>query len=126
MEPSSGLTTAGDILPLCLSVSIFRLRFSTSSGDFGLLTKDKGSEELCSSLTDLAGDGDLVTDSGLAAGDLARTEWAGVVLVIDTPDDKEETAEEDDEVEEGLVTSEMGSVVCLVGGSLSCGRWLDT
>ena len=107
---------AGEDLPLGLSVSIFRLRFSASSGDFGLFTKDKGSEELCSSL-DLAGD--FVTDSGLADGDLAWTECAGVVLVMDTPEDKEDTAEEEDEVEEGLVTSEMGSAVCLVGGSLS-------
>ena len=43
-------------------------------------------------------------------------------MVTDAAVDNDDT-EADDDVDEGLVTNDMGSDVCLVGGSLSWGRW---
>ena len=47
-----------------------------------------------------------------------------MVLTTDAPVDNEDT-EADDDVEEGLVTNDIGSDVCLVGGSLNWGRWAE-
>ena len=44
------------------------------------------------------------------------------MLVTDAPVDNDDT-EADDDVDEGLVTNDIGSEVCLGGGSLSWGRW---
>lgn len=58
MLPTSGLVP-GLLLDLCSTTSGLLLRFSGTSGDFGLLISDKGSEEDCSTPVldvDLGGD----------------------------------------------------------------------
>ena len=45
------------------------------------------------------------------------------LLVTDAAVDNDDTEPADDDVDEGLVTNDMGSDECLVGGSLSWGRW---
>ena len=115
-DPKSGLL-GGDLLTGFCSYSGFLHKFSGVSGVFGLLTKDRGSDNdaLCSSLVGLGDEPFTETgDFDSETGDLAWIEWAGT-------DEREDTVEEED-ADEGL-TNDKGSALCLVGGNLSWGIW---